>query len=142
MSSSEPVDDELCRNRRLLWSTGSMYMTEAQINSADMDTPLFLGNLQCHLAYVPSTTRRKIEPLTHSALAVGSLSIPLARLGAKVASSDISAAMTGEAAERAKVGKRTLELSRWSGLHLRLPLLGKLLSAVMCSDGVEQRALQ
>ncbi|CAN0295118.1 unnamed protein product, partial [Ectocarpus fasciculatus] len=34
---------------------------------------------------------------------VGSLSIPLARLGAKVASSDISAAMTGEAAERAKV---------------------------------------
>ncbi|CAM9574287.1 unnamed protein product [Pylaiella littoralis] len=33
---------------------------------------------------------------------VGSLSIPLARLGAKVASSDISAAMTGEAKERAE----------------------------------------
>ena len=39
-----------------------------------------------------------------SSVAVGSLSIPLAKLGATVASSDISAAMTEEAAARAKVG--------------------------------------
>ncbi|CAM9449862.1 unnamed protein product [Ectocarpus sp. 4 AP-2014] len=44
---------------------------------------------------------------------VGSLSIPLARLGAKVASSDISAAMTGEAKERAKaeLGKDAKRIS-------------------------------
>lgn len=35
---------------------------------------------------------------------MGSLSIPLAKLGATVASSDISEAMTTEATERAKVG--------------------------------------
>lgn len=44
-------------------------------------------------------------------LAVGSLTIPLAQMGAKVASSDISAAMTQEAAERAKVGRGVARLS-------------------------------
>lgn len=47
---------------------------------------------------------RPIACLSH--LTVGSLSIPLAKLGAKVSSSDISEAMTTEAAERAKVGDR------------------------------------
>lgn len=105
MNSSDPVHGCIPKSWAFVLYPFDVHNRGTHNHVVRIWTPNFLGNLRCCLAYVPSTTRQKIDPLTHSALAVGSLSIPLARLGAKVASSDISAAMTGEAKERAKVGK-------------------------------------
>lgn len=61
---------------------------------------------------------------------VGSLSIPLARLGATVASSDISAAMTGEAAARAEV-----IIAFWEGVVIDFGALAEALVTHTFSNG-------